>query len=393
MEKNRALGNKHARTYCFFASHYLPHLGGVERYVYNISQKLIGIGNKVIVITSSMEDAQWKDVRDGILIYRLPSIPLLKGRFPVLKQNRQTRRILEEIRKERIDYMVVNTRFYLLSYFAVAYAQARNCPAIVIEHGTGHFTVNHKALDALGHLYEHLITAMVKSKNARFYGVSRECCRWLGHFKIHAQGVLYNAVDVQKIGLLCKEKDTELEERIGYDPSHILITYTGRLVREKGILKLVAAVKKARQYCPQVKLCIAGDGDLYQEVKKQQGESVIVLGTLSFEKVIHLLHLTDIFCLPTDYPEGLPTSVLEAIAAKAYVITTEAGGSKEVITDGSYGTVLKENTADRIAKEILTCVKEPVQRRRCVEQAYERVCRAFTWEKTAWELEKIFQRL
>ena len=84
---------------------------------------------------------------------------------------------------------------------------------------------------------------------------------------------------------------------------------------------------------------IAGDGEEWDAVCAGKSERILPLGRLSFEEVISLLGQTDIYCLPTDYPEGFPTSVLEAAAAGCYVITTSRGGSRELILDEGYGTV------------------------------------------------------
>ena len=43
------------RRYCIFASQYFPHLGGVERYTYNLAKKLIEAGDEVTVVTSNVQ--------------------------------------------------------------------------------------------------------------------------------------------------------------------------------------------------------------------------------------------------------------------------------------------------------------------------------------------------
>ena len=43
-----------SKTYCIFAAQYFPHLGGVERYTYNLAKQLIQDGNKVIIVTSNV---------------------------------------------------------------------------------------------------------------------------------------------------------------------------------------------------------------------------------------------------------------------------------------------------------------------------------------------------
>lgn len=380
------------KTYCFFSARYLPYLGGVERYTYNMTRELVLSGNKVIIITSHIGNESNFEENGDVMVYRLPSLRLLNGRFPIVIYNKETRNVLKEIKTKRIDYVVINTRFYLLSFVGAVFSKRNGNPSIIIEHGTGHFTVNNKILDFVGHIYEHFISYMIKQKVKDYYGVSLECNKWLKHFKISAKGVLYNSIDKNQIEDICKMQNKEIEDRIQYEKTDIIITFTGRLIEEKGVLKLIAAFKNIKQKYSNAKLCIAGDGELYSEILRRIYDGVYLLGSLSFNEVISLLELTTVFCLPTDYPEGLPTSVLEAIACKCYVITSASGGAKEIITDSTYGTVLENNDVEEIEMALLEIISDPVKRTEATRKAYERVCDGFIWRKTASKLVKIFEQ-
>ena len=76
------------------------------------------------------------------------------------------------------------------------------------------------------------------------------------------------------------------------------------------------------------------------------------MGQVTFEEVVSLLKVSDIFCLPS-VSEGMPTSVMEAIACHNFVITTERGGAKEIIADDSYGIILENNKKDLVEKALL----------------------------------------
>ena len=109
--------------------------------------------------------------------------------------------------------------------------------------------------------------------------------------------------------------------------------------------------------------------------------------------MVALLKETDIFCLPTDYPEGFPTSVLEAAACGCYVITTTKGGSRELILDDSYGAILQNNTAEEIAAAIKRAVLDESYREGAAQKALARLDEAFTWDKTSNEVIKITETL
>ena len=378
------------KTYCFFAAHYLPHLGGVERYTKNLAQELINRGNDVIIVASQLEGQVDYVEQKNLTIVRMESIPVMDNRFPILKCTKRNKEMIKNLQNKKIDYVIVNTRFYPLCLYAVCFAKKRKIPSIVIEHGTGHFTVNNPVFDFCGHIYEHMITSLVKKKCSRFYGVSEACNQWLKHYGINASGILYNSIDLDEIQNKLEVCGNNIQTRFDYKENDFIITYTGRLIKEKGILKLVEAVKKVKKQHKNVKLCIAGDGELYSELKNIQCEGIYVLGRLDFKDIIDLLKHTDVYCLPTDYPEGLPTSVLEAIACHVYVITTKEGGSKEIICSDDYGTILKNNTVEEIEERLNYLIDHNDEQQKAVKLAYARVENLFTWKSTADKLVNIF---
>lgn len=378
--------------YCIFIANFLPNLGGVERYTYNLAKKLIARGNQVTVVTSNVFGLEEHETIEGIEIYRIPCINLLGGRFPVLKPDKDFRRMHREILQKDFDFAIIQSRFYVHCAYGIHFAKKKKLPRFVLEHGTNHFTVNNPLLDWAGAQYEHLISAYIRPRCQNYYGVSQACCDWLSHFKIQATGKLYNAVDMDGIREKLASPVISYRKELGLEDQTI-VTYTGRLVKEKGIQKLTEAVALLRKEHIPVKLLVAGNGDLYDAVKAQQDPDVVLLGLLDFDHVVALLRETDIFCLPTDYPEGFPTSVLEAAACGCYVITTTKGGSRELILDDSYGAILEENTAETIATAIRKAVLDKDYRQSAAQKAHERLCSTFTWDQTSENVIRIAEEL
>ena len=72
-------------TICFFSAQYLPTVGGVERYTFNLARRVAAAGHTAIVVTSALPGLpDFETDEHGIRIYRLPVWPLMNGRFPVL---------------------------------------------------------------------------------------------------------------------------------------------------------------------------------------------------------------------------------------------------------------------------------------------------------------------
>lgn len=377
------------KNYIIFSAKYLPSLGGVERYTYNLAKKLLKNGHKVKIVTSNSGDLENYELSDGVEIFRVPCINLLKGRFPILKINREYFKILKIIKSHNYDMCIVNTRFYVHSLFGVIFGSKHSKKTIVIEHGTNHFTVNNKILDIFGRIYEHMITFFIKWFCKEYYGVSESCNSWLRHFNIQARSTLHNAIDIDDINYLLKNSEISYRSEYNLPKDSIVIAYTGRLVREKGILKLISAINEINKINKRVYLFVAGDGNLMSEIKSIENKNIMILGKLTFDKVISLLKESDIFCLPTDYPEGFPTSVIEAVACGCFVITTSAGGSKELILNQDYGIILKENTINKLVEAINKAISDNKYMEKAKEKAYERCIKNFTWDIISEKVENL----
>lgn len=378
--------------YCIFIANFLPNLGGVERYTYNLGKKLIQKGHHVTVITSNVFHLQEHEIVEGIEVFRIPCFNLLGGRFPVLKPSSAFFRMHRHLKTLNFDFAIIQSRFYVHCAYGIHYAKTQHLPRLVLEHGTNHFTVNNPVLDWAGSLYEHAISKYIQHNCQYFYGVSQACCQWLKHFHIEASGQLYNAIDSAEIQLIKQAPPVSYRQQfdLGNRP---IVTFTGRLVKEKGIQKLLQAIDILHQKDIDATLMVAGNGDLYQQLQAQNPTGVHLLGLLDFPQVISLLSESEIFCLPTDYPEGFPTSVLEAAACGCYIITTNKGGSQELILQDDYGVILTENTPERIAKAIEQAILQPEHRNAAAKKAQQRALDLFTWDAISSKVIQISESL
>lgn len=376
------------KRYCFFSAQYLPHMGGVENYTYNIAQELIKRGNEVVVVTNNTTNSCQHEYMGQIEVLRIPCFNFLNGRFPVMQLNNQFRKIDHYLKQKSFDIVIVNARFYLHSIYGALYAKKKGIPCICIEHGTSHLSVNNKILDYIGGVYEHMHTAVLKKICKNYYGVSKACCEWSGHFRIQSKGVLYNAVDLDRINSLKQNAGRDFRKENDIDHEAVIVVFTGRLLKEKGIFELIKAVEKYNQSGQSLYLLIAGDGPEKSGVEQHESKYIIPLGRLEFPDIVSLLNQSDIFCLPS-VSEGLATSALEAAACGCYIITTERGGTKELIATPDYGTVMKDNSVRNVYQALVKAVKDKEKRKKAQQLCYEKLESEFTWKHTADCLEKI----
>lgn len=367
------------RAYCIFSAQYLPHMGGVERYTYNLAKKLIELGNTVTVVTSNMQQLAEYENMDGIFVYRLPCFDLLDGRYPVLKCSPRFRAIHQNLRNKKFDFVIVNTRFYIHSVYGQWFARSQKIPVITIDHGSSHLSVGNPVFDFIGGAYEHVITKIGQLFCKNYYGVSSACVDWLKHFHIKAKGVLYNSVDIDSIERVLEQNQKKYRAAYGIDKDAVVITFTGRLLPEKGIPQLINAFEQLQKTHRNIYLFLAGDGGLEDFVRLHENEHLIPLGRRTFDEVMILLSETDIFCLPS-FSEGFSTSILEAIVCKCYVVTTERGGARETFPTDDYGMVIPNNNARILKDALVKAINNPVKREKAVKLSYDRLKNNFTWD-------------
>ncbi|MCI6432044.1 MAG: glycosyltransferase family 4 protein [Lachnospiraceae bacterium] len=357
-------------------------MGGVEQYTYNLAKALAKMGNQVTVVTSNVMNSEEYENTDGISVYRLPCFNLMEGRFPVLKVNKNMIKIHRLLMRFKFDFVMVNTRFYIHSLYGVIFAKMQKVKCIIVDHGTSHLNLHNPILNFVENIYEHSITKMEQLFCNEFYGVSMASVEWLRHFHIYAKGALYNAVDMDKINQIKKGKLRDFRKEFNVPDDAVMICFTGRLIKEKGIYQLIKSVDRLNSNNKKYYLFIAGDGEEYQQILSQKSEEVVLLGRISTEEVIGLLVQSDIFCLPSD-SEGFSSSVLEATACKCCVITTERGGSKELIVDKNHGIIIPNNKVEHVMTALEMASENQDYRNSVAEAAYDRLIHNYTWDIVA----------
>lgn len=121
------------------------------------------------------------------------------------------------------------------------------------------------------------------------------------------------------------------------------ILFLARITESKGIFIALDAFKKLATKYPDLQLRVVGNGPaLEQAIEKCKNEAierVTFLGTLSGNKLISEFTASDIYLFPTYHNEGMPTSILEALAFGLPVISRPVGGTKDFFINGRMGEV------------------------------------------------------
>jgi glycosyltransferase involved in cell wall biosynthesis len=201
---------------------------------------------------------------------------------------------------------------------------------------------------------------------------------------------LSNGIDVNRFSRrqLQPSHQTQLRHSLGIpDNADLVIGAIGRLTYKKGSGFLIEAIAKLLPEFPNLHAVIIG-GQVVGDPKPFQAELLQRIRHLGLENHVtltgyredtpELLGLFDIFTLPTFTHEGLPRSILEAMAMELPVVTTDIRGCREAVLDGVNGLIVPPRDSEQLATAFKTLLRDPKRRkaygrasRQRIEQEYD----------------------
>jgi glycosyltransferase involved in cell wall biosynthesis len=187
--------------------------------------------------------------------------------------------------------------------------------------------------------------------------------------------------------------------RLGLHDDAPLLFTAGRLVRKKGFEYLIDAMSRLPS---DTTLAIAGTGDLGAELEARAREvhvadRVRFLGNLTQDAVGSWFAAADVAVIPSvrddsGNVDGLPNTVLEALATGTPVIATPAGGIGAVITDDATGLLVPERDPDALASAAHSLLRDRPRATALGRAARELVDARFGWAAAARRFEAAYDR-
>ncbi|PTI70160.1 glycosyltransferase family 4 protein [Mammaliicoccus vitulinus] len=192
------------------------------------------------------------------------------------------------------------------------------------------------------------------------------------------------------------ESDAEsLRKKYKISTNDTVVSFIGRLVKEKGILDLLESYNYLES--ENVKFLIIGSlpqGERDTETLKllekfKANKNMIFTGQVS--NVNEHLYLSDVFCLPS-YREGMPRSIIEAMSMGNAVIATNIRGSREEVIHDETGFLCNINSSKEIAKYIDELVKNPSKMSIFKENGLERARKLYDENKVIEKQINVFEK-
>jgi len=189
---------------------------------------------------------------------------------------------------------------------------------------------------------------------------------------------------------------------VGASPEDLVLFTAGRFVRKKGFEYLIDAVAALAPGWPGLRLVIGGGGDLEAELRARAvdrgiGARVSFPGVLAQDEVAAHLAGADIAVVPSVRDEagnvdGLPNTVMEALASGTALVATRVGGIPSVIEHGRTGWLVAERDAGALASALGQLLADPSVRAGLGSAARTDVLHRRTWEIVAEAFEQVYDR-
>lgn len=220
------------------------------------------------------------------------------------------------------------------------------------------------------------------------------CPAWLPQARMPPVETLHHGIDVARFptGVAARERARAL---LALEDDHLAVGCVASLTPQKDHLGLVDAFDRVRVQVPAARLLLIGSGPEERSLRAEvvrRGLSSHVRFLGARQDIADLLPGLDLSVLASRY-EGLPVSVLEAMACGVACVVTQVGGSPEIIVDGRDGLLVPPGRPDRLAHAVVRLLQDPAARRRLADSGQRRVLEGFTIERAARRLETIYGAL
>jgi len=360
-------------------------VGGVERVVLEVGTALTRKNVQVAVLTLSHKGAPESETLSGMRVYRAKAVDFTPALgFQCSVSPSLYRLALDVARVFRPDVIHTHNIFFMASLVAPLIKRALNLPLVTTMH-LGSLAALPLPGGWVARLYEATVGRWILKNSDLVVAVSesvREHGRGLGvpDDKIVT---ISNAVNIPPISVSDRMKDARR------------VVFVGRLIANKGPHLFVEAAGRVLPFFDNVQFDLIGDGPMRRRLEN----AVIRRGLESrvrfwgFREDVHdMLNSSTIFVRPS-FSEGLPLTVLEAMACGVPVIASRVAGTVEVVRDGETGILVEPGDVSALTDAIVLLLRDEEKCRTLASNARSLVENYCGWDRVASKILTQYERL
>ena len=393
MRRFKQLGAMSQTKLCVVTHTFLPHVGGIERVVYEQCKRLMWKRFDPMVLTHRNYTRK-SYVFDGIRVqcYDSVNIGFRLGIPYAIPHVSSFKTFLETIKAN--DVIHVHGHPYLSSLLAAKIAKRYGKPLVLTQHNT--FIEYNNIFDKIETLNDLVIGKQVLKEADKIIVVSNATKNYVLSLGANPEKitVLHNGVDLDRFKPLPRVKE-KIQKKLGISKDAPVVLTVRRLVYKNGIDTLIESAKIAVEKNPKLVFVAVGKGPDFEEVKEKIAQLGLqrnfrLAGFVSDEELPLYYNAADFFVLPSKSGEGLPLVALEAMACGLPVIATNVGGTSEIMTEDC-GKLVPPNSPLSLAEAILAYSHEDFSvlrrdLRTMIEQNY-------SWDVNVEKLCEIYEEL
>jgi glycosyltransferase involved in cell wall biosynthesis len=187
----------------------------------------------------------------------------------------------------------------------------------------------------------------------------------------------------------------EARSQLGLPAGSFIVGIVARLTGLKGHDLLINVFARIVSKMPGAVLLIVGDGGgrpaLRSQIQKLGLErQVLLMGARN--DVPAILAAMDVFCLPSE-SEGMPMTVLEAMAAGLPVVASNVGGIPEIVQEGRTGLMVPPGASEELEAALLCLANAPTLAREMGREGRERLVRKFSLKQAIDSYEGLYKQV
>lgn len=359
--------------------------GGLERYIYELTQKLAANQDKIELCGVGLPEAE-------------PNLPikltnLASPSSPIWKRLWSIRTNFQKTRTEKPD--VINLHFALYS-FPILDLLPKGVPVTFNFHGPWAFEsqeeVNDRKLSVL--LKAKLIEQRTYNRCDRFIVLSKA----FGNILHKEYQVPWNKIHVIPGGVDITQfqpnlSPQEARTKLNWPQDRPILFTARRLVNRVGVDKLLDALAIIKPRIPDVMLAIAGRGHLQATLQQQATElgldqHVKFLGFIPDELLPVAYQAADLSVMPSQSFEGFGLAVVESLACGTPIVCTPVGGMPEILEPFSPDFITSSTEVAAIAEKLEQVLSRKIptpSREACRQYAVTN----FNWDKIAQDVRQV----
>ena len=372
-------------------------VGGISRVVYDLSHRLIKDGHEVTVVTyRDNADVPEYENDKGVNVYRVDNYMIHPNNFIdwIMQLNFNMLSKATEIINKEGGFDVIHAHDWLVTYAAKSLKNAYDIPIVATIHATeaGRNSGIHDETQRYINDTEWMLTYESSEVIVNSNYMKNELQRLFGlpYDKIN---VIPNGVNMNLFNGI--ERDYNFRRKFAMDNEKIIL-FMGRLVYEKGVQHLIAAMPKILSNYHDAKLIIAGRGGMMDELRAEASnlglnDKIYFTGYLNSKQVQKMYKCADVAVFPSTY-EPFGIVALEAMLSENPIVVSDIGGLNEIVQHKENGMKTYCGNPNSIADAILELLYDHKLCAEITKKAKNKVRNEYNWSKISQDTHFAYQK-